>query len=124
MRRARNSRGAAGFGCVVWILILALIGYCLVQILPVKIASSQFEDFMQEEAGFGSVKNLTQLEKEILAKARELKIPLTKENLSVKRGREAITIEAHYELTVDFFGGLYKYVWKFNPVVSRPTFAV
>jgi hypothetical protein len=124
MRRARSSRGAAGFGCVVWIFVLALIGYCLVQILPVKIASSQFEDFMQEEAGFGSVKNLTQLEKEILAKARELKIPLTKENLSVKRGREAITIEAHYELTVDFFGGLYKYVWKFNPVVSRPTFAV
>jgi len=124
MRRARSSRGAAGFGCVVWIFVLAFVGYCLVQILPVKIASSKFEDFMQEEAGFGSVKNLTQLEKEILAKARELNIPLTKENLSVRRSHESITIEAHYQLTVDFFGGLYKYVWKFNPVVSRPTFAV
>ena len=55
------------------------------------------------EAGFGSVKNLTQLEKEILAKARELNIPLTKENLSVRRSHESITIEAHYQLTVDFF---------------------
>ena len=87
MRRPGAPRGAAGFGCVVWVLILALIGYCLVQIVPVKVASSQFEDFMQEEAGFGSVKNLTQLEKEILAKARELKIPLAKEDLIVKRSK-------------------------------------
>ena len=124
MVRARSSRGAAGFGCVVWLVILALVGYCLVQIVPVKVASSQFEDFMQEEAGFGSVKNLTQLEKEILAKARELKIPLTKENLSVRRSAKEITIEAHYQMTVDFFGGLYKHVFKFDPVISRPTFAV
>jgi hypothetical protein len=124
MRRPGGPRGAAGFGCVVWVLILALIGYCLVQIVPVKIASSQFEDFMQEEAGFGSVKNLTQLEKEILAKARELKIPLAKEDLIVKRSKDSVTIEASYEMTVDFFGGLYKYVWKFHPVITRPTFAV
>ena len=35
-----------------------------------------------------------------------------------------LTIEAHYTIPVEFFGGAYKYVWKFDPVVSRPTFAV
>jgi hypothetical protein len=124
MRRSSGQRGAVGIGCVVWLVILILVGYCLVQIVPVKIKTSQFYDFMQEEAGFGSIKNLDQLQKEILAKARELDIPVTKENLSLKRSKESVTIEAHYEITVDFFGGLYKYPWKFDQVVVRPTFAV
>jgi hypothetical protein len=124
MRRPRGPRGAAGIGCIVWLFILIFVGYCLYKIVPVKVASSQFYDFMEEEAGFGSIKNLTQLEKEILAKARDLNIPLNKEDLTIRRSREAVTIEAHYQLTIDFFGGLYKYVWKFDPVVTRPTFAV
>ena len=124
MKRANGQRGAVGIGCVVWLVILIFVGYCLAQIVPVKVRTSQFYDFMQEEAGFGSIKNLQQLEKEILAKARELDIPLTKENLSLKRTKEAVTIEAHYEITVEFFGGAYKYPWKFDQVVVRPTFAV
>ena len=35
-----------------------------------------------------------------------------------------ITVEAHYEITIDFFNGAYKYVWKFDPIVQRPLFAV
>ena len=124
MRRSSGQRGAVGIGCVVWLVILIIVGYCLMQIVPVKIRTSNFYDFMQEEAGFGSIKNLDQLQKEILAKAKELDIPVTKENLTLKRSREAITIEAHYELPVEFFGGAYKYIWKFDQVVVRPTFAV
>ena len=124
MRRASGQRGAVGIGCFVWLVILIFVGYVLVQIVPVKVRTSNFYDFMQEEAGFGSIKNLPQLEKEILAKARELDIPLTKENLSLKRAKESVTIEAHYEITVPFFGGAYKYLWKFDQVVVRPTFAV
>jgi hypothetical protein len=124
MRRSNGQRGAVGIGCVVWLVVLIFVGYCLVQIVPVKVRTSQFYDFMQEEAGFGSIKNLDQLEKEILAKARELNIPVTKDNLSLRRSKESVTIEAHYEITVDFFGGLYKYPWKFDQVIVRPTFAV
>jgi hypothetical protein len=42
----------------------------------------------------------------------------------VTRTRAAVTIEAHYTIPIEFFGGAYKYVWKFDPVVTRPTFAV
>jgi hypothetical protein len=120
----RASRGAGKVGCVVWLAIVALIGYGLLKIVPVKVASSRFEDFLNEEAGFGSIKSVQQIQKEILAKARELQIPVNKDNLSVVRSREMMTVEAHYEMTLDFFGGAYKYVWKFDPVAKRPTFAV
>jgi hypothetical protein len=124
MTRSRSSRGAAGVGCVVWLVILVFVGYCLYQIVPVKIRKSELHDFMEEEAGFGSIKGIQQLEKEILAKARELNLPVTKDNLTVRRSREEVTVETHYQLKIVFFGGVYTYVWNVDEVISRPTFAV
>lgn len=124
MRSTRSARGAGRIGCIVWLAVLGLIGYGLYKVIPVKIATSTFYDFMQEEASFASIRNVKQLQKEILAKAKELNLPVTEENLTLKRTRESITIEAHYEMTVEFFGGWKKYVWKFDQVVERPTFLV
>jgi hypothetical protein len=123
-RRARAMRGKTNIGCIVWLAIVFLVGYSLYKVLPVKIATSTFYDAMQEQASFGSIKGLPQIEYAILQKAQELRLPIGKENLIVKRSKQEITIEAHYEITIDFFNGLYKYVWKFDPVVSRPLFAV
>ena len=124
MRGRRGSRGAANIGCIVWLVVLGLVGYVLYKVVPVKIATSTFFDTMQEQAAFGSIKSQQQIEYEILRKAQELKLPVTKDNLKITKSREAITVEAHYEITIDFFGGAYKYVWKFDPVVARPLFAV
>jgi len=124
MRRARRESGKTNIGCVIWLLILALVGYALYKIVPVKIASSTFYDVMQEQAAFGSIKGVPQIEYEVLRRAEQLKIPVTKDNFKIKRTRESIKLEAHYEITIDFFNGLYKYVWKFDPVVERPLFAV
>jgi hypothetical protein len=124
MRRSRGIRGSANVGCIVWLIILGLVGYVLWKVVPVKIASSEFYDVMQEQAAFGSIKDPKFIEFEILRRAEELKIPVRKDNLKVSRGREMITVEAHYEITIDFFNGAYKYVWKFDPIVQRPLFAV
>jgi hypothetical protein len=124
MNRSRSVRGAANVGCIVWLLILGFVGYVLYKVVPVKIASSEFYDVMQEQAAFGSIKDPKFIEFEILRRAQELQVPVTKDNLKITRSREAITVEAHYEITIDFFNGAYKYVWKFDPVVIRPLFAV
>ena len=124
MNRSRSIRGAANVGCIVWLVILGLVGYVLWKVVPVKIATSEFYDVMQEQASFGSIKDVKFIEFEILRKAQELQIPVTKDNLKITRSREALTVEAHYEITIDFFNGAYKYVWKFDPVVIRPLFAV
>jgi type III secretion system FlhB-like substrate exporter len=124
MRSTRGARGEGRIGCILWLAVLGLIGYGLYKIVPVKIATSTFYDFMQEEAAFGSIRGVKQLEKELLAKAKELDVPVTEDNLTINRTRENITIEAHYTITVEFFNGWKKYVWKFDQVVSRPTFLV
>lgn len=124
MRTRRHARGAINFGCIVWLAIAGLVTYVGYKVVPVKIQTSAFQDFIQDESGFGSIKGIGQIEAEILAKARELDIPVKKENLTVKRTKEYILIEAHYEITLDFFNGSYKYVWKFDPVAQRPIFNV
>ena len=123
-RVARGARGKASFGCIVWLLILGLVGYVLYKVVPVKVATSTFYDTLQEQASFGSIKSIPQIENDILRKAQDLQLPNGKENIVIHKGREAITIEAHYEITLDFFNGAYKYVWKFDPVVTRPLFLV
>jgi hypothetical protein len=122
--RLGSVRGEANVGCIVWLVVLVLVGYLLWKVVPVKIATSEFYDTMQEQAAFGSIKDPKFIEFEILKKAEELRLPIKKDNLKITRNRESITIECHYEITIDFFSGAYKYVWKFDPVVQRPLFAV
>jgi hypothetical protein len=124
MKHTRGIRGEGRVGCVIWLAIVGLIAYSLFKIVPVKIANSSFEDYMTEEASFGSIKSAKQIETEIIAKAKDLEIPVTADNLKVTRTREKITIEAHYTLNIVFFGGAYTYVWKCDPVVERPMFVV
>jgi hypothetical protein len=124
MRRRRALRGAGNIGCLLWLIVVVAVGHVLWKVVPVKIRSSEFYDVMQEQASFGSIKSEQQIQYEILRRAQELRIPVTKENLKVTRARESVTVEAHYQIPLEFFGGLYKYVWVFDPVVSRPTFAV
>jgi hypothetical protein len=123
MNGRRSARGAANIGCIIWLAVVGVLAYFGYKIIPVKIATSSFYDTMQEQAGFGSIKPIHAIEYEILQRALDLRIPVTKQNLKIVRSAREITIEAKYEITIEFIGG-YKYVWKFHPVVSRPLFAV
>jgi hypothetical protein len=124
MERAKVGRRSTNLGCIVWLVLLGVVGYLMWKIVPVKIATSEFYDTMQEQAAFGSIKDPKFIEFEILRKAEQLRLPIKKENLKITKSRELIVVEAHYVITIDFFNGAYKYVWKFDPVVQRPLFAV
>ena len=124
MRGSRGARGEGRLGCIIWLIIVALVGYGLIKFVPVKMASARFEDFMAEEAGFASIRGVREIERNILTKAKDLQLPITKDNLIITKTREKIKVEAHYEIVIDLFGGNYKYVWKFDPVVERPLFLV
>jgi hypothetical protein len=124
MTGRRRVRGAGNIGCLLWLVVIAAVGHVLYKVVPIKIRSSTFYDTMQEQASFGSIKSEQQILYEVLRRAQELQIPVTRETVTVTRARQSVTIEAHYSIPIEFFGGAYKYVWKFDPVVTRPTFAV
>jgi len=124
MIRARGARGEGRIGCIIWLIIVGLTGYALYKFVPVKMKTARFEDFMSEEASFGSIRGVKEIERNILAKAKDLELPLSKDNLTITKTKEKIKVEAHYEIVVDLLGGYYRYVWKFDPVIERPLFNV
>ena len=74
-RSRRGIRGGANFGCIVWLVVLGLVAYLLWKVVPVKIATSEFYDVMQEQAAFGSIKDPKFIEFEILQEGRRAQAP-------------------------------------------------
>lgn len=121
--RRRQERGEGNLGCIIWVLILVIAVFLAWKLVPVKIKSAEFYDYMDEMAKF-SAANATQeaIEKGLMEKARQLGIPLEKRNLKVTLRREQIRIEATYTIPVEFPG--YTYNWTFHQVLDRPIFIV
>ena len=120
MQRRRSVRGEGRTGCVLWLVFVGLIAYGLYEVVPVKLNAGQFVDAMQEQAAFAASHSNPQIVKELLEKATELKLPIRKDQITINRTRESIAIEAHYQVPISFFGGLWTYTMSFDPVIGRP----
>ena len=120
MMRRRSERGDGNVGCIVWLLILVIVVAIGWKAIPVKLRTSQLYDYMVELSKFSAQAPPDELELRILARARELELPVTKEGVLVQRIGDRIKLEAHYAVPLDYPG--YTYQWSFNHVVDRPIF--
>jgi hypothetical protein len=122
-RRRRHESGDSNIGCIVWVLVLAIGVFLAFKLIPVKIRSAEFYDFMDEIAKFSSATaTQEQIEKRLMDKARDLDIPLEKRNLRITLSRDRIKIDVSYTIPVEFPG--YTYNWNFHQVLDRPIFII
>ena len=121
MRRERQY-GGASIGAVVWILLF--VGLVLVskEMIPVKIRTSQLEDFMFELAKFSTREPDEKLQKRILEMAEELQLPVVKDDISVRKSNGRVRMRAQYEIPIEL--PFYTYVWHFDHNVDRPIFII
>jgi hypothetical protein len=120
MPRRSGERGEGNLGCILWVLGLGLailIGY---KMIPIKIATSQLYDFMEEQAKFAARPDAEAIAKTIVSKAKELELPVTKEDVQVEKIGDNIKMHAQYTVPVEFPG--YTYMWHFDQLVNRPIF--
>ena len=122
MRRMTPARGDSKIGCAIWMILLAIFVLVCYKAVPVKIASSTLEDFMQEEAKFAGRRSAEQIKKRVLDRAQELDLPLDPKKLIVKRDRGRVRMQATYTVPIEFPG--YTYYWTFEHEVDRPVFIV
>ena len=122
MRRSKSIAGVGRAGCFVWFILLAIVVLVLAKVVPVKMKTSQFYDAMEEQAQFGSIKGDKSIQSELFQKAQDLQLPIKKEDINVHRDGSNVYVECHYTITIQFPG--YAYVWKEDPRVVRPLFAV
>lgn len=121
MRRIEAQRGEGNIGCILWALVVIVVAHVAWMMIPVKIASAELADFMEDQARFAEHRSPDLIKKGILNKARELEIPLDPKHLDVQRRGDHIYMKADYVVPVTFFGG-YTYEWAFNLDVDRPIY--
>lgn len=117
-RRPQAERGEGRIGCLFWALLFIAAAVVAWEMVPVKIRSSQLYDFMIDQAAVATYNRSEEaIKKRILRKARDLDIPLHKDNLTVKRVGDSIQMRARYTIPVEFPG--YTYDWHFEHEIQR-----
>jgi hypothetical protein len=118
MRRRVNERGEGRLGCIFWTLLLIIGVMVAWKMVPVKIQTAELYDFMVDQAADATYQRSEEaVTKRILAKARDLDIPLDKEHLNVEIRGDSIRMRATYTIPVKFPG--YTYNWKFEHEIDR-----
>ena len=120
--RRRGERGEGKIGCIFWTAVL-VVGIVIAWVaIPVKVKTSELHDFMIDQATNASrFRSAESLEKRVLARARELDLPLTSKSLTVQRNDARVRMEADYTVTLEFPFGV-TYDWRFHHEVDRPIF--
>lgn len=117
----RAQKGEGNLGCVLWALVLIIVVYVAWMMVPVQIASAQLGDFIEDQAKWAEHRSPARIKKEILAKGRELGLPLEEKKVSVERKGDHIYMKAEYVVPVEFVGG-YTYEWHFEHDIDRPIY--
>lgn len=120
MTRPSKQAGEGNVGCIFWLVVIGAAAYVLWTAVPVKIASATFYDHIVETAKFSGRKNAAQLRKEIMAKARELDLPVKEKDLVINKTRERVRVRCKYTVPLEFPG--YTYYWTFEHDVARDIF--
>lgn len=120
MRRNRRQRGEGQLGCVIGLLFLLIAIFIAYKFIPVKVKAADMRQTVVDEAKSGGIHDDALIMKMILAKAEELDLPITKENVEIRRHASQIKVEVQYTVPVKFPGFVYQ--WKFHHTAENPIF--
>ena len=122
MVRKLAQRGEGKAGCLFWVAVLVLFIFIAYQVVPIKVNTSDLEEFMVRQAETAGSASAQQIKESILARARDLELPVTPDNLFVEKSMDRIVIECEYEVQISLF--VYSYPWKIQHKIDRPVFVI
>jgi hypothetical protein len=120
MRRSRRERGEGQLGCIVGLILLALGVFIAWKMIPVKVKAAEVRQVVVDEAKSAGTHRDEIILGNILAKAREDNLPITADNVKIRRGNNEITVELNYVVPIEFPG--YTYQWHINNTATNPIF--
>lgn len=113
--------GAVTVKTLVSFAVLLFICYLGYKFIPVYIAAYDFDNALKTQAQYSaSMKTNDVIMKELLLKAAELELPITKGNLKIERTTSRMTINADYVVPVKT--PFFTYKWRFQEEESAVLF--
>lgn len=121
MNRLRQ-RGAGNVGCLLGLVLFAVAVVIAIKVIPIKVAVSEFKDFTVKEAEQASLPRHTDevIIAAMLQKAQQLKLPVGKEQIQIRRDQAMIYIEYKFRIILNLT--LTKYNWDVSEKVERNLF--
>jgi hypothetical protein len=120
MSRNRRERGEGQFGCLVGLVVLLIAGLIAYRLIPVKVRAAELRDTVIDESKSAGQHNDRQIRAAILHKAKQLELPVTENDVMVRRTPNYIKVEVKYTVPVEFPG--YTYKWNFEHRYENPVF--
>jgi hypothetical protein len=120
MSRDRWQRGEGRFGCLVGLVLLLAAGLIAYRMIPIKVKTADLRDTVIDESKSAGRHGDKAIRGNILNKAQQLDLPVTAEDINIKRTNNYIRIDVKYTVPVEFPG--YTYNWDFRHHYENPIF--
>ena len=110
-----GERGNGRIGVFVWIALAVGAIYVGVQTIPTRIAVLELHDYCDEQtmyAASSSRYTKSDLIKNVLNKADDLDIPLTREQIEYETEPRSIELHVKHSVTIDL--AVYQWTWSYD----------
>lgn len=108
MRIMGNEGGVSSIKVMIWLAVLGAGFYVGIKYLSVQLDFQRMQDAMSSKASVAQVLKDEEIRNDLVAKAKELGLPLTGENFVIIRDEDkrTMTIKTAWDVEVHYFGGL------------------
>jgi hypothetical protein len=120
MRTWRFQRGDVPIGCLVGMVVILVVALVGIKVAPVVISVGELDKEINALADRSSRRdyNDERILHDILQKAEQLDLPVTKKDVTIKRSSKHIKVTVSYDIPIEFPG--YTYVWHKEHLHDRP----
>lgn len=122
MRRMGYDSGEGRAGCLFWLLVVLVAVMVGFKVIPVKIATMQLKDFMEELAMTQSRQTGAFFVREISNKAKELDLDIPKKQIKVRKSAERVVIDIDFVVPLDFY--FYQHDWNIHLHLDRDIYII
>lgn len=118
-KRRLNKSGFITFKTLIFIAFISLAGYVGYKMLPPVFSNLMFKAGLEDELKTAYLFNDKALAVRIMKMAETWSVPVTEDNLVIKRGDKDISVSVSYHVTVDFYGS-YKWEHDYDIYIQKP----
>lgn len=102
MKSMKGERGAISLGMIVGIFLLLFVLYEAKQFGPLLMSQFQFQDAVIEASKFSATKDASAVQNELVYRAGELKLPISREMIKVTKTGTYTRVQIVYELSAEW----------------------
>jgi hypothetical protein len=101
MRRTDAGRGSGK--AIFSLLVVAFVVYASIKIVPVYLNNYELQTYIQDQTPFWLIQRVPSdgIRARVLAKAQDLTLPISKEQVQVEAGASRVTVNIDYTVPID-----------------------